>query len=290
VAAVSLLPARPASAGQFLAGALGDRSYRLYVPASYSADRPSPLIVALHGCAQTPEDFATGTRLNDAAEVRGLLVLYPREVPRHNRERCWNWFVPGGRRTGEPAEILSLIDRIGQRHAVDRSRVFVIGFSAGAFMAVVLQCLAPDVVSGIGVAAGGPYRCGEGEGGSLECLRGRRPDGRSAAAACLRAMGPARRPVRASVWQGAGDSVVNPTNLEALAAMLARLDGATGPQVERREGAVHSTYRDGAGRPVFETWLVPEMGHAWSGGDARGSQTYPAGPAATELVLTFLLG
>jgi len=38
-----------------------------------------PLIVALHGCWQTPEDFALGTRLNDAADARGLVVVYPGE-------------------------------------------------------------------------------------------------------------------------------------------------------------------------------------------------------------------
>ena len=38
-----------------------------------------------------------------------------------------------------------------------------------------------------------------------------------------------------------------------------------------------------------EAWLVREMGHAWSGGDPRGTHTYPAGPPATERMLDFLL-
>ena len=161
-----------AGPAQFIVGRQGDRTFRLYVPASHSTDTPMPLVVALHGCAQTPEDFAAGTRLNDAAEARGLLVLYPLQAPRHNPGRCWNWFVPARRTQGEPAEILALIEHVSRTHTVDRARVFVVGLSAGAFMAVALQCVAPDVISGIGVSAGGPYRCGTGVSGGIQCMRG----------------------------------------------------------------------------------------------------------------------
>jgi poly(3-hydroxybutyrate) depolymerase len=40
----------------------------------------------------------------------------------------------------------------------------------------------------------------------------------------------------------------------------------------------------------LESWLVRAMGHAWSGGDPRGTHTYPDGPPATERMLDFLLG
>ena len=58
---------------------------------------------------------------------------------------------------------------------------------------------------------------------------------------------------------------------------------------ERRDGAVRSVYRAPDGQPVIESWLVQGMGHAWSGGDTRGTHTYPAGPDATEAMLRFLL-
>ena len=88
---------------------------------------------------------------------------------------------------------------------------------------------------------------------------------------------------------GHPDVVVNPMNLDALAVMFARLASATAEGENRREGALHSLYRDGAGRPWLETWLVPGMGHAWSGGDLRATHTYPLGPSATERMLDFLL-
>jgi poly(hydroxyalkanoate) depolymerase family esterase len=250
------------------------RAYRLSTPASPA--RQAPLVVALHGCAQTPEDFARGTRLDTAAARRGLRVVYPAQGARDNAARCWNWFT-----TGETGELLALA-RDGMR---DAERIVVLGFSAGGYMAINLACAAPELVSGVGVIAGGPYGCADGARAALTCMRGARLDGAAAAARCR---GAGR--TRASLWHGERDSVVSLKNLVALTEMfvLLREPRPTGV-TERRDGAVHSVYRGADGRAAFETWLVPGMGHAWSGGDPRGTHTFPAGPDATEHMLRFLV-
>jgi poly(3-hydroxybutyrate) depolymerase len=83
--------------------------------------------------------------------------------------------------------------------------------------------------------------------------------------------------------------VVSPANLTALETMFARLLGVRGGVTSSEDGAVHAVYRDPRGVPVLETWLVPGMGHAWSGGDARATHTWPPGPSATDRMLDFLL-
>ncbi|PYN99273.1 MAG: hypothetical protein DMD91_13205 [Candidatus Rokuibacteriota bacterium] len=285
----------PAEAS-FLKGRFGDRLYRLYVPRALAvpADAPKaegakvPLVVALHGCWQTPEDFALGTRLNEVAERRNLFVLYPAQGRRDNVSRCWNWFEPAQKAGSETNQLAALIrDVVQQQRAADR--VIVLGFSAGGFMAVNLACTAPTLVRGVGVAAGGPYRCGVGVDAGLQCMLGQHVDGEKSARECQGAMGAGVNRIRASLWHGTNDVVVNPMNLDALAVMFARLASATAEGENRREGALHSLYRDGAGRPWLETWLVPGMGHAWSGGDLRATHTYPPGPSATERMLDFLL-
>jgi poly(hydroxyalkanoate) depolymerase family esterase len=282
IAAALLAGVAHAADERFERGVHEGRAYRLYLPATPAA--ASPLVVALHGCAQTPEDFALGTRLNRAAGRRGLRVLYPAQGIADNPARCWNWFAPG---RAEVGEILALVRDVLRAHDMP-PRIVVLGLSAGGYMAVNVMCAAPELVAGIGVAAGGPYGCAETSGGALACMRGERLDGAAAAARCTSVTG--RAPTaRASLWHGGGDSVVSPASLGALAAMFVRLDGLATMTTERRDGAVRTVYGTGDGRTAVETWIVPGMGHAWSGGDPRGTHTYPAGPDATEAMLRFLV-
>ena len=64
---------QPGDAGRFLSASFtnraGSRSYKLYVPKSYTG-QAAPLIVMLHGCSQSPDDFAAGTRMNEVAEEK----------------------------------------------------------------------------------------------------------------------------------------------------------------------------------------------------------------------------
>ncbi|MBV8397154.1 MAG: esterase, partial [Acetobacteraceae bacterium] len=103
---------------QFLAGEFaneaGSRPYKLYVPSGYHAGQKVPLVVMLHGCTQSPDDFALGTRMNEIAEQRNLLVVYPGQVGSANMQKCWNWYKEGDQRRdeGEPSLIAGITRKV----------------------------------------------------------------------------------------------------------------------------------------------------------------------------------
>ena len=133
----------------------GTRRYRLYVP-SHAAGKPLPLVVMLHGCTQDAEDFARGTRMDEAARREGFAVLYPEQCAKANPQRCWHWFrkKDQGRDHGEPALLAGMVRRVIREHDLDAGRVFVAGLSAGGAMAAVLGRTHPDLFTAVGVHSG----------------------------------------------------------------------------------------------------------------------------------------
>jgi poly(3-hydroxybutyrate) depolymerase len=105
------------------------------------------------------------------------------------------------------------------------------------------------------------------------------------------------------VFHGDADRTVHPRNGEQVIA--AALDNAApaggpdqceavGPRVEQgmtEEGRryTRSTHAAEGGDTLAEHWLVHGAGHAWSGGDARGSYTDGKGPDASREMLRFFL-
>ncbi|MGY3034296.1 poly(hydroxyalkanoate) depolymerase family esterase [Bradyrhizobium sp. USDA 4354] len=265
--------------------AAGSRAYRLFIPSGYHC-QAIPLVIMLHGCTQSPEDFAAGTRMNFIAEEQTCLVAYPEQRPEANHAKCWNWFRPGDQQRGggEPSLIAGITRQIMRDHSVDAQHVYVAGLSAGAAAAAIMGSTYRDLYAAIGIHSG------------LAC--GAAADLPSALIAMKQGGGPEAkpgdgRPIPTIVFHGDRDTTVHSNNSGRI---VRQSIAGTSTKVKVHRGRVpgghaytRTVHTDAGGRGILEHWEIHGAGHAWSGGSPAGSYTDPDGPDATREMLRFFL-
>ncbi|OYW45904.1 MAG: hypothetical protein B7Z08_04870 [Sphingomonadales bacterium 32-68-7] len=264
----------------------GALDYLLYAPASAAA--PMPLVIMLHGCTQSAEDFARGTRMDERAEERGFIVAYPEQTQAANAQKCWNWFRPGdqAKDRGEPALIAGITRDIIANHNVDPARVYIAGLSAGGAAAAVMAEAYPDLYAAAGIHSG--LACGSAQDviSAFAAMKGngnRRPRQVS-------------RYVPVITFHGDRDTTVHPDNSEQIHGAWAAAPEAQAltRKVEQGVSAGGRSYRktalvDAKGRSFAESFAIEGAGHAWAGGSPAGSYTDASGPDASREMLRFFL-
>jgi poly(hydroxyalkanoate) depolymerase family esterase len=266
----------------------GSRAYKLFVPSGYQG-QPLPLVVMLHGCTQSPDDFAAGTRMNFIAEEQTCFVVYPAQRSDANPSKCWNWFRTADQQRGggEPSLIAGITRQVMRDYSVDPKRVYVGGLSAGAAAAAIMGATYSDLYAAVGIHSGLTY--------------GAATDMPSAFAAMRQGGGPGRRvisgngtPLPAIIFHGDCDTTVHPNNggqvLEQAIGTTSTRKSVYRGQIPGGYAYTRTTHTDAGGREILEHWNIHGGAHAWSGGSPAGSYTDPRGPDATREMLRFFLG
>ncbi|MFP2926236.1 PHB depolymerase family esterase [Pyxidicoccus sp. 3LG] len=235
-----------------------------HVPSAMPAN--APLVVVLHGCTQTAAGME-GSGWTAAANTYKFYALYPQQQGSNNGASCFNWFLSGdiSRGQGEAASIMQMVDAMKAAYSIDPSRVYVAGFSAGAYLAPALLAGYPDVFAAGSISAGGPYRCALSSNEGFTCMNPGVDKTPAAWGDFVRNAYPGYtgpRP-RVSIWHGTSDFTVRPMNMTESMEQWTNAHGIdqTADTTETVAGFPHKVYRNGAGTALVETWELTNMGH-----------------------------
>jgi polyhydroxybutyrate depolymerase len=132
------------------------RTYRLYVPASVSPDKPAPLVLAFHGGGAQGASMEGLAHFNELADREGFLVAYPDGLYREwndGRDRPFLRRLRG--EIDDVAFVNALLDTIDRQYSLDAARIFATGISNGGIFSHYLGAKLSTRIAAIAPVAGG---------------------------------------------------------------------------------------------------------------------------------------
>lgn len=123
------------------------RAYFRDVPPGYHQHQPIPLVLDLHGQSETATLHKRNSSLETLGNQQGFVTVTPEGSgpPPH-----WDTRFD----SADMVFLGAVLDEVGQRLCIDQRRVFVAGYSNGAFMASAMACIDADRIAAVAPVAG----------------------------------------------------------------------------------------------------------------------------------------
>ncbi len=144
------------------------RTYKLYIPATYTGDEAWPLVITLHGYSLNNDYMIAATEMNAVADTGHFIVAYPQGLLVHLGDGFsplppdapgWNagqgddpLLISGNDDVGFLDQMINVIS---QGYNIDPARIYSCGHSNGGFMSYVLACELPDRITAVASVSGG---------------------------------------------------------------------------------------------------------------------------------------
>jgi poly(hydroxyalkanoate) depolymerase family esterase len=231
--------------------------FRLY---EFAPANAKTAVVALHGCMQTADSFADSGVLA-VAKARGVRLLLPEQVIANNASQCFRWYEPSQVREGGE-ELTSLRSVLAHARSAGATRVGVLGFSAGAAMAVAIAARLPTEVEAVSVFAGIPYGCATGLTSAFGCMAGNTSKSPAEWGTLITSGQPNVAYPRMHLWQGLADKTVAAANIRELEKQWAQVLGLSSPMLSSESGDSLTTYKNRAGKTGLLVRTTPRLDHA----------------------------
>jgi poly(hydroxyalkanoate) depolymerase family esterase len=225
-----------------------------------------PLVIALHGCTQTADEYDRGTGWSSLADQFGFAVVYPQQQPSNNPKNCFSWFLreDTSRGSGEALSIREMVEHAIAKLAADPRRVFVTGLSAGGAMASAMLATYPEMFAGGAIIAGLPYGCASNVQQAFEAMFSEQEGAAQMLGDRVRAASSHRGPwPKISVWHGTSDPIVKSSNSEEIVRQWTNVHGLSNTPSHERLISGHRlrVWSDANGEALVEAFSINNMAH-----------------------------
>lgn len=127
------------------------RSFRLFVPKTYTGATPVPLVIDFHGLHLDAVSYGSAfSEWDDRVDQEGYVLAMPQGV-----DNAWNIgpCCTESRALDDVAFARAIVDHVSKAGCVDERRVYAVGYSNGGGMSFKLGCDAADVFAAVAPAA-----------------------------------------------------------------------------------------------------------------------------------------
>ena len=136
------------------------REYALYVPASYTGEAATPVLINFHGGAMSAQGQLYLSDMRDLSESEGFLLVYPEGSELESGDQHWNPIPPSADSKSDTDDfgfVAAMLDHMAEGHNVDAEGVYVTGYSNGAGMAYGLVCYLSERIAAAAPVSGSMY-------------------------------------------------------------------------------------------------------------------------------------
>lgn len=135
-----------------------NRDYRLYAPPVYDGFYPVPLVINLHGKTSTAAQHEAYCRTSPVADTGNFIVVHPNGYANDRNIREWftDKFATNNPLNIDDVKFIdALIEDVKANYNIDANRIYIMGFSNGAFMTYTLAAKLSNKVAAICANGGG---------------------------------------------------------------------------------------------------------------------------------------
>lgn len=127
------------------------RTYYTYSPPNLSTSEPVPLMVVLPPFGASAQAMSVMTGLNQAADQRGFIVVYPENPFYWDDGRIAAGLPPSASPQDDVDFITALIDALQKSHNIDPNRIYLVGYQDSGGMVYRLACEVPELFNGAAI-------------------------------------------------------------------------------------------------------------------------------------------